>query len=166
MTVPPRPFDLARFRKAQQGHPGLQQALSELRAGAKVSHWIWYVFPQLAGLGVSRASQDYAIADLAEAVEYLRHPVLSARFLTIASAVAEQLRAGVSVEDLMNASIDARKLVSSLTLFEAAGRTLESLGETGQATATVALAHEILAVAETEGYSRCPLTLRRISESA
>jgi len=152
-----------RFKRAQADpHAGFDRPLAEVRSGRKQGHWIWYVFPQLAGLGTSRASRDYAIADLDEAVEYLRDPLLRSRFLTIATAVAEQLRAGVSVEDLMNASIDARKLVSSLTLFETAARRVEN----DECRAIAAVAGEILAVAETEGYSRCAATVAGVSESA
>ena len=111
---------LERFRTAQDAPgSGFDEALQEIRAGAKTGHWIWYVFPQLSGLGASAMSQAYAIADAAEAEAYLRDPTLRARLLTITAAVAEQLTSrGRSLRTLMGSEIDARKLVSSLTLFE------------------------------------------------
>ena len=68
--------DLERFKRAQdQPHSGFATALSELRSGRKTGHWIWYVFPQLSGLGTSDVSQIYGIADVTEATDYLRDPV-------------------------------------------------------------------------------------------
>ena len=83
--------DLARFVDAQSGGE-YEAALAEMKAGRKQSHWIWYVFPQIAGLGMSHMSQLYAIRDRDEAVAYLRHPVLSARLLEITTAVAEHVQ--------------------------------------------------------------------------
>src|SRR5687767_15099659 len=101
-----------------------ESALAEIGAGRKRGHWIWYVFPQIAGLGTSHMSQAYAIRDRDEAVQYLRHPVLSARLLEIASAAAAHLQQGVAIGTLMGSSIDATKLVSSMTLFGEVARTL------------------------------------------
>src|SRR5262245_10719770 len=107
--------DLERFRTAQASSAGFALALAEIRAGGKRTHWIWYVFPQLEGLGRSAAARRYAIRGEDEAAEYLRDPVLRARFLTISQAVAEQLRAqGTPLRQLMGADVDALKLVSSL----------------------------------------------------
>lgn len=107
-------FDLARFEEAQDATGTYQQALSELRAGAKRSHWMWFVFPQIAGLGLSPTSRKYALSSLDEARAYLRHPLLGARLL-------ECFRAVVAVEDRsaeqIFGGIDARKLHSSSTLF-------------------------------------------------
>src|ERR1700752_3057390 len=107
--------DLERFVTAQ-ANGEFDTALAEMKAGRKRSHWIWYVFPQVAGLGTSHMSQTYAIRDREEAAAYLRHPVLGARLFEITSVVAEQLRAGVPLERLMGSSIDAAKLVSSMKL--------------------------------------------------
>ena len=157
---------LDRFKHAQADpHAGFDTALAEIRSGDKQGHWIWYVFPQVSGLGKSRASRDYAIVDIAEAVEYLRDPLLRSRLLTIANAVAEQVRAGVSVEDLMNAPIDARKLVSSLTLFGSVARTMDAADSGQECEMLAAVADEILAAAEREGYSRCGYTLDWLSDS-
>ena len=105
-------FDLARFVAAQDGvHDG---ALAELRAGRKTGHWIWFVFPQVAGLGRSEMSRIYAIGSLAEARAYLGHPVLGPRLHEcIAALLATRGRSA----DEMLGSIDAVKLRSSMTLF-------------------------------------------------
>lgn len=106
--------DLQRFVTAQDGGGTYQQALAEVRRGHKTSHWMWFVFPQLAGLGRSPMAQRYAIASLAEARAYLRHPVLGARLRECAAVVA----AGdaPSAEAIFGPT-DAMKLRSSMTLF-------------------------------------------------
>ena len=109
--------DLERFVTAQARD--WAGALAELRRGRKTGHWIWYVFPQIAGLGMSSTSQHYAIRDLAEARAYLAHPVLSARLTEAAEAVRAD--AGRASAEAMLGGIDAVKLRSSATLFEAAG---------------------------------------------
>ncbi|MBB4859434.1 uncharacterized protein (DUF1810 family) [Novosphingobium chloroacetimidivorans] len=109
-------FDLDRFVQAQED--SYATALAEIRAGAKRSHWMWYVFPQIAGLGHSAMAQRYAIGSLAEARAYLAHPLLGSR-LGECIAALDQL-SGTSAERVFGA-VDAMKLRSSLTLFEAAG---------------------------------------------
>ena len=96
---------------------GFESALQEIRSGGKRGHWIWYVFPQLAGLGLSPMSQAYGIADAAEAEAYVRDPVLGSRLVTIAGAVADQVRGGASLQQLLASEVDVLKFVSSLTLF-------------------------------------------------
>ena len=152
---------LSRFVDAQAGGE-FESALAEMKAGHKRSHWIWYIFPQLSGLGTSHMSQTYAIRDRDEAVTYLRHPVLAARLLEITTAVADQVRKGVPVDRLMGSSIDAAKLVSSLTLF---GRVARSLSTSpGDAHATFAdLADEILTAAAAQGYPECGHTVNRLA---
>jgi uncharacterized protein (DUF1810 family) len=105
-------MDLQRFVDAQAGT--YDQALAELRAGRKTSHWMWWVFPQVAGLGMSGTSRAYAVADLAEARAYLQHDVLGPRLLECCRALLEL--EGVSAEHVLG-SIDAMKLRSSMTLF-------------------------------------------------
>ena len=107
-------FDLQRFVDAQDAGDTYEQALSELRRGRKESHWMWFVFPQLAGLGRSSTARHYAIASLDEARGYLRHPVLGARLREVAGVVAAI--EGRSAEDVFG-GIDAVKLRSSMTLF-------------------------------------------------
>lgn len=109
------PDPLVRFVDAQQRDYRI--ALAELRAGAKRSHWMWYVFPQMRGLGVSAVAQTYGIADLAEARAYLAHPVLGARLRESVDALLGH-RGKDAVA--MLGSIDAMKLRSSMTLFEVA----------------------------------------------
>jgi uncharacterized protein (DUF1810 family) len=104
--------DLERFLEAQEGvYP---QALAELRAGRKRSHWMWFVFPQFDGLGASATSRRYAIRSLDEARGYLRHPVLGARLLECTRAVLD-LR-GLSATQVFGPPDDL-KLRSSMTLF-------------------------------------------------
>src|SRR4029079_6435650 len=81
------PWNLARFVEAQQGD--YEQALAEIRAGRKRSHWMWYVFPQFNGLGSSPTSVHYAIKSRAEAEAYLEHPVLARRLLECAEAILQ-----------------------------------------------------------------------------
>lgn len=106
-------MDLERFVEAQDG--GIYaSALAELRAGRKTGHWIWFVFPQIAGLGQSPTSRRYAIRDLDEAQAYLSHPVLGPRLHEAAQALLEH--AGTSPEQILG-GIDAIKVRSSMTLF-------------------------------------------------
>jgi uncharacterized protein (DUF1810 family) len=109
--------DLSRFLDAQSGGT-YDRALAELRAGRKQGHWIWFVLPQIAGLGQSPTAQHYAIADLGEARDYLAHPVLGPRLVECAQALL-----GLPESDpvAVLGSIDAVKLRSSMTLFAAAG---------------------------------------------
>lgn len=107
-------FDLERFVRAQDEGHSYERALAELRAGRKVSHWMWFVFPQVAGLGQSVTSRHFAIAGLEEARAYLDDATLGPRLL-------ECCRALLSLEDrsaeAVFGSLDALKLRSSMTLF-------------------------------------------------
>ena len=114
------PFDLNRFVTAQAD--SYESALAEIRRGQKRSHWMWYVFPQIAGLGRSATAQHYAIASLAEARAYLAHPLLGARLRACVGALQDLV--GTSAEAVFG-PVDAVKLRSSLTLFaEASGERL------------------------------------------
>ncbi len=106
------PYDLARFVGAQERD--YERALAEISAGRKRTHWMWYIFPQIAGLGVSSTAQHYAIKSLAEAKAYLAHPVLGPRLL--ASAEAAVGVEGRSATDIFG-SPDDLKLRSCATLF-------------------------------------------------
>ena len=99
---------------AQNGGGTYDAAVEELRAGRKRSHWMWFVFPQIAGLGQSPTSRRYAISSLAEAQAYLAHPVLGARLLECATVVRDL--PGRSADEIFG-GIDAIKLRSSMTLF-------------------------------------------------
>lgn len=107
-------FDLDRFVSAQRGT--YDTALAELRRGRKSSHWMWFVFPQVEGLGSSVTARRYAIAGRAEALAYLRHDVLGPRLLEASRAV---LDSGTRDAATLLGGIDAMKLRSSMTLFEA-----------------------------------------------
>jgi uncharacterized protein (DUF1810 family) len=106
--------DLERFVQAQDSGGTYQQAVAELRSGRKTTHWMWFIFPQIAGLGRSAMAQAYAISDLAEAQAYLAHPILGPRLIECAEIVAAQQ--GRSAEQIFG-GIDAIKLRSSMTLF-------------------------------------------------
>ena len=109
-------FDLARFAKAQAGI--YEQALAEIRSGRKRSHWMWFIFPQFAGLGHSPMAQRYAIGSIAEARAYLADPVLGTRYR---ECVASLQALPATTAERVFGGIDAIKLKSSLTLFDEAG---------------------------------------------
>jgi uncharacterized protein (DUF1810 family) len=106
------PYNLQRFVDAQE--PVFQQVLAELRAGRKTSHWIWFIFPQIQGLGHSSISREFAISSLAEAENYLRHPTLGPR-LQECTALVNRVT-GRSGEDIFG-EVDSLKFRSSMTLF-------------------------------------------------
>jgi uncharacterized protein (DUF1810 family) len=106
--------DLERFVQAQDSGGTYQRAVAELRSGRKTTHWMWFIFPQIAGLGRSATAQAYAIGDLAEAQAYLAQPILGPRLIECAEIVAAQQ--GRSAEQIFG-GIDAIKLRSSMTLF-------------------------------------------------
>jgi uncharacterized protein (DUF1810 family) len=111
------PYDLARFVAAQDAGGTYERAVAELRAGRKTSHWMWFVFPQIAGLGQSPTSQWYSISSLDEARAYLHHPVLGQRLrecARILTALDDR-----DAERIFGA-VDALKLRSSMTLFRLA----------------------------------------------
>jgi uncharacterized protein (DUF1810 family) len=107
-------YNLQRFVDAQDAGGTYEQALAELRRGRKTSHWMWFVFPQIAGLGQSQMSRRYALASLDEARTYLAHPVLGPRLIECAEAVATAL--APTAQDIFG-GIDTQKLRSSMTLF-------------------------------------------------
>jgi uncharacterized protein (DUF1810 family) len=148
---------LERFKAAQSSpEAGFEAALEEIRSGRKSGHWIWYVFPQLAGLGSSATARMYAVDGEREAADFLRDPELGSRLLTITTAISEQLESGVSLHDLMGSEIDALKLVSSLTLFRHVANAI------GDPLATTA--DEVLKAALAEGYEPCAYTLRTLQQ--
>lgn len=104
--------DLQRFLEAQEDD--FELALSEIKSGRKESHWMWYIFPQIAGLGFSSTSRFYAIKDLREAEDYLQHPILGERLIEISEALLEI--EGKTAAQIFS-SPDDMKLKSSMTLF-------------------------------------------------
>ena len=108
------PYHLERFVAAQDAGGTYERAAAELRAGRKTGHWMWFIFPQIAGLGYSQASRMYAITSLEEARAYLAHPVLGARLIECATILTGL--PGLTAEQVLG-EVDALKLRSSITLF-------------------------------------------------
>ena len=107
-------YQLQRFVDVQDRYGEYERAVSEVQAGQKVGHWMWYIFPQIAGLGYSDMSRKFAISSLAEAREYLKHPILGPRLTACAQALLEiHDRSAVEIFG----TVDAMKLRSSMTLF-------------------------------------------------
>ena len=109
------PFDLQRFVDAQSGGV-YEQALAEIEAGEKRSHWMWFIFPQSAELGRSATAKFYGLAGETEARAYLAHPVLGPRYRECVAAVQAQVDAGRSLEAIFGA-LDAMKFRSSVEIF-------------------------------------------------
>jgi uncharacterized protein (DUF1810 family) len=151
-------FDLGRYTRAQEGAGGFATALAELEAGRKRSHWIWYIFPQLAGLGRSSAAIHYGLQGADEAGAYLRDPVLRDRLLRVTVAVLAQLQRDPApgLADVMGSGIDALKLVSSMTLFREVARRAGDLE-------LAAKADGVLQAATRQGYRECEFTTRALS---
>jgi uncharacterized protein (DUF1810 family) len=116
------PFDLTRFVTAQEDGGTYASALRELRGGRKTGHWMWFVFPQVTGLGRSETARFYALSGLDEARAYLAHPTLGPRLVECADTLA-----GLTTTDPVSVlgTIDAMKLKSSMTLFVHAAETDE-----------------------------------------
>ncbi len=110
--------DLSHFLSAQDGGV-YDHALEEIRAGAKTTHWMWFIFPQIAGLGSSPKARKFALSGLGEARAYCRHEELGPRLFETTEAMLDWAGT-MSAEDILG-SIDATKFRSSMTLFEAAG---------------------------------------------
>ena len=120
------PYHLERFVTAQDSGGTYQRALAELRAGRKSSHWMWFIFPQVAGLGFSAMAQRYAISGVAEARAYLGHPVLGPRLRACTGAIAAT---SGSTADRILGPVDAMKLRSCMTLFADAAPEEKVFGE-------------------------------------
>jgi uncharacterized protein (DUF1810 family) len=112
------PYRLERFVTAQDRAVTYDRAVAELSAGSKQSHWMWFVFPQIAGLGSSSMAQEFAISSLAEARAYLAHPILGPR-LAECTQILNAAADGTSATEIFG-PVDAMKLRSSVTLFAAA----------------------------------------------
>jgi uncharacterized protein (DUF1810 family) len=115
-------YGLERFVRAQDRHGTYAAALGELRGGRKMSHWMWFVFPQVAGLGYSEMSKEFAISSLGEAQAYVQHRVLGPRLVECAGVVLE--RRELNAADIFG-DIDAQKFHSSMTLFMRAAPDLQ-----------------------------------------
>lgn len=150
-------------------HAGYAVALRELQAGAKTSHWIWYVFPQLAGLGRSSTAVYYGLAAVGEAAAYLRDPVLGERLIAAAAAARAHLAGDrtrpLRLAGLMGSEIDAMKLVSSMTLFAHVAKTLDAADLRPRPAVMAAHVDAILEAAAAQGYLRCAYTEDQIRRS-
>jgi uncharacterized protein (DUF1810 family) len=163
-------FDLARFRDAQDSpDAGFTCALSELEAGRKTSHWIWCIFPQLAGLGGSSMSVRYGLNGPQAAAAYLGDELLANRLVTAASVVrahvASEGRQPAPLERVMGSQIDATKLVSCMTLFAGVAKRLRSTKATPVLNTLVGHADAILAAAGLQGYARCMSTEAQLASA-
>jgi uncharacterized protein (DUF1810 family) len=155
-------FDLDRFHQAQDAAgEGFADALRELCAGRKTSHWIWYIFPQLGGLGGSTMAVAYGLDGPEEGAAYLEDRVLTARLVDTASAVRAHVgpphASRARLEIVMGSRIDAQKLVSSMTLFAYLARRPEFAGRSDVGT-LAEHAEAILEAAAAQGYARCSFT--------
>jgi len=119
------PFDLERFVTAQDDGASYLNALGQIEAGRKATHWMWFIFPQLAGLGRSEKARRFAIGSLDEARAYLAHPILGPRLVRCTKAVLE---CGRHDPAAIFGSVDALKLRSSMTLFSSADPTTTCFG--------------------------------------
>ena len=158
-------FDLNRFKRAQERpFEGFDTALAELQAGRKHSHWIWYIFPQLAGLGTSSMAVRYGLQGPAEATAYLRDSLLRERLLAVTSALVRHLehRPPPPLDELMGSEIDVRKLVSSMTLFSHIARRLAVSAPSPEYAELGAKADTILRVAAEQGFPECASTRRQL----
>ncbi len=118
MTMIEDKFDLHRFIEAQEAYGIYNQAVRELEQGCKCSHWIWFVFPQMKGLGYSYNSNYYGISCREEAEEYLKDEVLNERLRKVCQLLLNQVEQGKTAREVLG-GIDARKACSCLTLFDA-----------------------------------------------
>jgi uncharacterized protein (DUF1810 family) len=148
---------LQRFIDAQEGDGTYDIALAEIRAGRKQSHWIWYILPNLRGLGYSETARFYAIDGQAEAFAYYLHPLLGARLTEVAEAIVTVLSAGQTLEEVFG-DIDAKKTISCMTLFDTIGTNTAVQG-CAHHFPFQAAAQTILASGESQGLPRCVKTL-------
>ena len=154
-------FLIAQDRKSVSGKTLFEQAISELEAGRKRSHWIWFIFPQCEGLGLSQMAVEFSL-DVSEAEEYLKHPILSERYLQALKAVEKT--AGKEKDSLLNlfqSKVDVLKFVSSATLFHIIST--KSAEENEIVKEVNALTIKLLKVAVDEGEEPCGLTQSKCS---
>lgn len=159
-------MSLERFKTAQEDRTsGFETALAELNAGRKNSHWIWYVFPQLASLGRSSTARFYGLTNLEEACGYLLDSQLRRRLLLVTEAVHRHLAGGTPMLTLMGSETDCFKLSSSLTLFGYAAKKLQmSVADevARELEKLISLSEEVLAVAKAQGFPHCVHTLEAV----
>lgn len=156
--------NLKRFLDIQENGNTYNKAKREIDRGRKTSHWIWYIFPQISGMGNSSTAKKYAVADFAEACEYLKNPTLFNRYYEILSSVHSQLKQKTDAKILMGSEIDALKLTSSLTLFEAAAEHLsQSEPQKAEYQKLAALCSDTLKILDEQNFKKCKFTLGKLS---
>ncbi|KTD09077.1 hypothetical protein Lgra_2312 [Legionella gratiana] len=152
---------IQRFIEAQQGkdlYPAYKNAYAEIKTGKKQSHWIWYIFPQLGTLGYSSTAKYFGITDLNEACEFLQNKALFKNYYEITHLVLQQLEK-TPISTLMGGTVDAQKLVSSLTLFREAASFLISQGNTTHDfIRLIACCDQIFIKIASQGYFPCEQT--------
>ena len=148
---------LQRFIDAHEGDGMYAIALAEIRAGRKQSHWIWYILPNLRGLGYSETARFYAIDGQAEALAYYQHPLLGARLTEVAEAIVTVLSTGQTLEEVFG-DIDAKKTISCMTLFDMIG-TDTAVQDCAHHQRFQSAAQTILATGVSQGLPRCMKTL-------
>lgn len=153
---------LQRFLDAQaHGDPDpYSAALDELVAGKKKTHWIWYVFPQLRGLGSSSHAEFYGIADKEEAIAYLQDPILAERYRACLDVIMRHLRQGQRLEAILG-PVDALKTISSVTLFRHLLQAEPALTQTGPAT-FLPLMDDFFELLSRDGNQPCERTLHAL----
>ena len=150
--------DVQRFQDGYRRH--FDDALAEINGGRKRSHWMWFIFPQVAGLGTSPTAVHYGIRDRAEADAFVRDPVLGPGYRTLVDAVWRQVvGSGVTVRKLFGRP-DDHKFVSSLTLFAGVANQLG-----GDWSRTIEQANELLEQGETQGLVPCAVTQRFLADA-
>jgi uncharacterized protein (DUF1810 family) len=151
--------DLERFHDGYRLE--YEQALAEIEGGRKRSHWMWFIFPQVRGLGSSPTAIHYAFRDRAEAEAFFRDPILGPGYRTLVDAVWRQvIERRLTIRQLFGPP-DDQKLISSLTLFAGLAHQLG-----GDFASSVAQANEILGVSATQGFASCATTRQFLAEDA
>ncbi len=155
---------IKRFINAHQGE--YKGAFKEIKNGKKVSHWIWYIFPQLKILGYSETAKYYGIWDFKESCNYLRNPLLFKHYTDIVELVESQLNKGIALEKLMGGEVDAKKLASSLTLFCATAKHLATIEQENapQYNKLADCCERIFKIITKQGYYRCSKTQKIIEQ--
>lgn len=163
--MPSQKKSLTRFHKAQdnrtRNRTQYEVAFDEIENGAKTSHWIWYIFPQLEILGYSATAKRYGIKHFTEACDYLRDPILFKKYMDIVKEALSQLESGVTVVKLMGDKTDARKLTSSTTLFREAATYLSKSNEESSKACfqLIGICNRILKITSKQGFPECNKTL-------
>lgn len=150
-------YNLKRFHDMQK--KDYSKAYQEIKSGGKISHWIWYIFPQLKSLGFSSMSKEYGIKDLNEVCAYLKDPLLFSHYLDIVKLVNQKLRENIPVTVLMGSYTDASKLASSLTLFQEAAHFLANSEENSHFHDLENSCSQVLDIITSQGYPPCEQTI-------